>query len=105
MAELATVEKVVTLEEVKKNEEVRLLIEMADRYMGVIGYTEHGLRHTALVANIAHNVMSRLRQRSRPVDHRRRRRLSGKAGQTARKRGKKTRMSARPKESGLSLNL
>ncbi len=57
--------KVVTLEEVKKNEEVRLLIEMADRYLGVIGYTEHGHRHTSLVANIAHNVMSRLKRTER----------------------------------------
>ena len=57
--------KTVTLDEVKKNEEVRLLIEMADRYLGVIGYTEHGLRHTALVANIAHNVMLRLKRPER----------------------------------------
>ncbi len=57
--------KSVTLEEVKKNEEVRMLVEMADRYLGVIGYTEHGLRHTALVANIAHNVMIRLKRPER----------------------------------------
>lgn len=57
--------KVVALEDVKKNEDVRLLIEMADRYLGVIGYTEHGHRHTALVANIAHNVMSRLKRTER----------------------------------------
>ena len=57
--------KTVTLDEVKRNEEVRLLIEMADRYLGVIGYTEHGLRHTALVANIAYNVMIRLKRTER----------------------------------------
>jgi len=55
----------VTLEEVKKNEEVHSFIEMADRVLGVIGYTEHGLRHTGLVANIAHNVMSRLKRPER----------------------------------------
>ncbi len=55
----------VTLEDVKKNEEVQSFIEMADRVLGVIGYTEHGLRHTALVANIAHNVMSRLKRPER----------------------------------------
>lgn len=65
MAKVAIPEKLVTLEEVKRNEEVRLLIEMADRYLGVIGYTEHGLRHTSLVANIAYNVMSRLKRSER----------------------------------------
>ena len=65
MAKVATLEKSVTLEDVKRNEEVRLLIEMADRYLGVIGYTEHGLRHTALVANIAFNVMTRLKRTER----------------------------------------
>ena len=65
MAKVATLEKGVTLEDVKRNEEVRLLIEMADRYLGVIGYTEHGLRHTALVANIAFNVMTRLKRTER----------------------------------------
>ncbi|MGE5692272.1 MAG: HD domain-containing protein [Candidatus Zixiibacteriota bacterium] len=65
MAKVAALEKSVTLEDVKRNEEVRLLIEMADRYLGVIGYTEHGLRHTALVANIAFNVMTRLKRTER----------------------------------------
>jgi len=65
MAKVAILEKVVTLDEVKKTEEVRLLIEMADRYLGVIGYTEHGLRHTSLVANIAYNVMTRLKRPER----------------------------------------
>ncbi len=65
MAKAAALEKGVTLEDVKRNEEVRLLIEMADRYLGVIGYTEHGLRHTALVANIAYNVMTRLKRTER----------------------------------------
>ncbi|MCI0329594.1 MAG: HD domain-containing protein [candidate division Zixibacteria bacterium] len=65
MAKVAVLEKGVTLDDVKRNEEVRLLIEMADRYLGVIGYTEHGLRHTALVANIAYNVMTRLKRTER----------------------------------------
>jgi metal-dependent HD superfamily phosphatase/phosphodiesterase len=59
------VQKVVILEEVKRTEEVRTLIEMTDRYLGVIGYTEHGPRHLALVANIAHNVMIRLKRPER----------------------------------------
>ncbi|MCI0406711.1 MAG: HD domain-containing protein, partial [candidate division Zixibacteria bacterium] len=65
MAKVAILEKGVTLDDVKRNDEVRMLVEMADRYLGVIGYTEHGLRHTALVANIAYNVMTRLKRTER----------------------------------------
>ncbi|OGC86495.1 MAG: phosphohydrolase [candidate division Zixibacteria bacterium RBG_16_48_11] len=52
--------KLVSLEEVKKNEKIKRLIEKADYYLGVLGYTEHGLRHCGLAANIAHNIMIRL---------------------------------------------
>lgn len=52
--------KIVSIEEVKKNEKIKRLIEKADYYLGVLGYTEHGLRHCSLAANIAHNIMVRL---------------------------------------------
>lgn len=52
--------KVVSIEEVKKNEKIKRIIEKADYYLGVLGYTEHGLRHCSLAANIAHNIMVRL---------------------------------------------
>jgi hypothetical protein len=52
--------KIVSIEEVKKNEKIKRLIEKADYYLGVLGYTEHGLRHCSLAANIAHNIMARL---------------------------------------------
>ncbi len=42
-----------------------MMVEMADRYLGVIGYTEHGLRHTALGATIAYNGMIRLKRPER----------------------------------------
>ena len=50
----------VTLEDVKKNEQVRSLIAKADEVLGVIGYTEHGQRHASLSASIAHNILTRL---------------------------------------------
>ena len=50
----------VTLEDVKKNEQVKALIAKADEVLGIIGYTEHGQRHASLSANIAHNILSRL---------------------------------------------
>ncbi len=52
--------KLVTLEEVKKSDRIRTLIDMADRNLGVMGYTEHGQRHCSLAANIAYNIMVRL---------------------------------------------
>jgi metal-dependent HD superfamily phosphatase/phosphodiesterase len=57
----------VTLEDVKKNEHVKVLIAKADEVLGVIGYTEHGQRHAGLCANIAHNVLTRLRHSEKRV--------------------------------------
>ena len=42
------------------NEKARLYIEMADKYLEVIGYTEHGLRHTDIVSNAAYNILKKL---------------------------------------------
>lgn len=50
----------ITLNDVKQNEKIALLIAKADEYLGIIGYTEHGERHSSLAANIAYNIMIRL---------------------------------------------
>lgn len=50
----------VTLAEVEAHEAVRTFISLADRYLGEMGYTEHGFRHAGLVAKIAYNVIHRL---------------------------------------------
>jgi metal-dependent HD superfamily phosphatase/phosphodiesterase len=57
----------VTLEDVKKNEQVKALIAKADEVLGVIGYTEHGQRHASLCANIAHNILVRLKHSEKRV--------------------------------------
>ncbi len=44
------------LREVRGNDKVRAYIERANEQMAVIGYSEHGLRHAALVAAIARNI-------------------------------------------------
>ena len=49
-----------TIDEVKKNEKIRKIIEKSDQCLEVIGYTEHGTRHCSLAAHIAHNIMLRL---------------------------------------------
>ncbi len=60
--EAQTVEPVsaVSLADVEGHEGVQTFIALADRYLGEIGYTEHGFRHAGLVARIAFNVLSRL---------------------------------------------
>jgi metal-dependent HD superfamily phosphatase/phosphodiesterase len=55
----------VTLEEIKKNPKVQLLIKKTDQVLEVIGYTEHGQRHASLAANIAYNIMTRLGRQER----------------------------------------
>ena len=32
---------------------------MADKYLEVIGYTEHGLRHTDIVSKAAYNILKK----------------------------------------------
>ena len=47
----------VTYHIVEHDPDVRKLIDHANRNLGVVGYTEHGLRHVTLVARIARNVV------------------------------------------------
>lgn len=58
----------ITLEDVKKNKIVEAYISRADEYLGVIGYTEHGKRHSNLVANIAYNILKRLGKSEREAE-------------------------------------
>lgn len=46
----------VSLRDVRGNEKIRAYIEKANEQMAAIGYSEHGLRHAALVAAIARNI-------------------------------------------------
>ncbi len=50
----------VTLETVKNHPFVQEFIEASNKYLGAIGFTEHGFRHVSLVANIAKNVLYHL---------------------------------------------
>ncbi|HDP70282.1 MAG TPA: HD domain-containing protein [Actinobacteria bacterium] len=53
-------ENKITLDNLKTNKTVAMYLDMADQYIGAIGYTEHGARHAGLVAHIAHNILERL---------------------------------------------
>lgn len=50
----------VTMADVQAHEGVQTFIGLADRYLGELGFTEHGFRHAGLVSKIAFNVLHRL---------------------------------------------
>ncbi len=58
----------VSLADVQNHEGVQTFISLADRYLGEIGYTEHGFRHAGLVSKISYNVLSRLGFDDRTVE-------------------------------------
>jgi metal-dependent HD superfamily phosphatase/phosphodiesterase len=51
---------VLTLNKLKKDIEVITYIAQADKYLAIIGYTEHGSRHARLVAKNAENILLEL---------------------------------------------
>jgi putative nucleotidyltransferase with HDIG domain len=55
-AAAAASHRLVTLRDVRGSDKVRAYIEKANEQMAAIGYSEHGLRHAALVAAIARNI-------------------------------------------------
>jgi metal-dependent HD superfamily phosphatase/phosphodiesterase len=56
----ASVKPLVTLEVVEGDPELLAYLQMGDDYLGAIGYTEHGMRHSNLTAHIAGNIVRRL---------------------------------------------
>ncbi len=46
--------------EVRNFEKARVYIEMADRYLESIGYTEHGFRHADIVSSTAFRILNEL---------------------------------------------
>ncbi len=48
---------IVTLEDIRKNHKVRVFIDKANDYLRHLGYTEHGFRHTELVARVARKII------------------------------------------------
>ena len=61
-AERRTGADVPLLERIEEDPTVTAFIKLADQFMAVQGYTEHGFRHASLVGRIAHNVLKHLDQ-------------------------------------------
>lgn len=57
--------KKITVEDVKNSEKVRAYLEQSNKTLAVMGYTDHGLRHAAVVSNIAGEVLRDLDYDSR----------------------------------------
>ena len=51
---------VITLEEVQKNPTFKTYIEVSNKALAQMGYTEHGFRHASLIGHISLNIMKRL---------------------------------------------
>ncbi|ACA59866.1 HD domain-containing protein [Candidatus Desulforudis audaxviator] len=50
----------ITLQEVKANPVIDSFIRNGNKYLGVMGFTEHSYRHVNLVSSIARNILERL---------------------------------------------
>lgn len=50
----------VTLEDIKNDEEIKILIEDTERQLVELGYTEHGYRHLEIVSVTAGRILKEL---------------------------------------------
>jgi putative nucleotidyltransferase with HDIG domain len=60
--------RVITLSDIRDDPQVVTYLKYGHAHLGAMGFTEHGFRHAALVANIAHNIMERLGYRERDAE-------------------------------------
>lgn len=60
--------KVITLEDVRNNEKIKVLIKTANTVLEAMGYTEHGLRHVGYVSKTAGDILKTLDYDERTVE-------------------------------------
>jgi len=58
----------VTLQEIRQNESIRVLIRAGNRYLESMGYTEHGPRHVGYVSKTASYILKTLGYSPREVE-------------------------------------
>jgi len=58
----------ITLQNIKENEEIRNFLRIAERQMDVIGYTEHSFRHVSIVSKTAGSILQELSNDEREVE-------------------------------------
>lgn len=59
---------IITYQDISKNAEIRSYIEMADKNLTAIGYTEHSFAHTERTGKIAHDILVELGYETRMAD-------------------------------------
>ena len=64
----------VTFNKITKNQDILAIIKQSDEQLGIIGYTEHGIRHAKWVGRTAQKVLKALGKEKREAD------LAGIAG-------------------------
>jgi len=58
----------ITLDDVKKNEEVNTLLRLAQKQLEIRGFTEHSFRHVGRTANTAGTILKKLGFPSREIE-------------------------------------
>ncbi|MBN2557217.1 MAG: HD domain-containing protein [Clostridia bacterium] len=58
----------ITLQDIKKNDEIKNLLRFAEMQLSEIGYTEHSFRHVGLAAKNAGNILMELGYSGREVE-------------------------------------
>lgn len=58
----------ITIEDIKKNEEIKTYISAADRSLSALGYTEHSFAHVSLVSSRAAAILESLGTEKRIVE-------------------------------------
>ena len=59
---------IITVHDIKKNEEVKTFLTIAETQMRVLGYTEHSFRHVGIVSGTAGNILENLGYPEREVE-------------------------------------
>lgn len=57
-----------TVEELKKDKEVKTLISITDEQLGVLGFTEHAERHVSIVSNWAGDILRHIGATEREIN-------------------------------------
>lgn len=58
----------ITLQEIKQNESIKALVRASNRYLEVLGYTDHGPRHLSYVSRTASGILKSLGYSEREIE-------------------------------------
>ncbi len=53
-------ERIITFQDIVKDEEIKTYLEKGNKYIGTLGYTDHSLLHAQRAAKVAHMILTSL---------------------------------------------